>query len=173
LFTENGAYGPRIAEQLDRIVPMMTVDPSGRQHTAYVARDGDQYTSDMPCTNSMHWFIRGGRLYMHVFMRSSDVVKGLPYDMMMFGGLNMAIARCVGVVPGPVLLNAASSHIYEEDISKGKTAEVLTRRFQFNDQVPKTWSEVKDWALQENTAMPAETYPMGITMLRKEGRIHV
>ena len=118
LFTLDGAYGPRVKDQLRRCVDQMAADPEGRQHILYVGKPGDQYRSDTPCTNSIQFLVRAGFLNTIVNMRSSDIVKGLPTDLIQFGFLAQAVALCLGVMPGVVAVNAASSHLYGQDMDK-------------------------------------------------------
>lgn len=118
LFTENGAYGPRIMRQLPRVVRGLTEDPDGRQHMLYIATPGDQYQVDTPCTNNIQFLLRTGFLNCVVNMRSSDIIKGLPTDMIQFGILAQVVAHCIDAIPGVVALNAASSHLYKADMDK-------------------------------------------------------
>jgi hypothetical protein len=137
LFTEAGAYGPRIRAQLPRVVQGLAEDPSGRQHILYIGHEGDQYTADAPCTNSIQFLVRPGPLEAPalnavVNMRSSDIIKGLPTDVIQFGLLVQVLGMCLNLFPGIVAVNAASSHMYRADMDKIPTGleAVKERMFQ-------------------------------------------
>jgi thymidylate synthase len=119
-----GAYGPRIGRQLPYVVSRLASDPDTRQATLTVWTPSPSPSKDVPCTVAIDFKVRGGRLNAHVFMRSSDVWLGLPYDLSSFALLT---AHVVGLVrgvesnatpdlaPGTVYLTAASSHLYLRD----------------------------------------------------------
>lgn len=123
LFTLDGAYGPRVARQLQIVVEGMVKDPLSRQHVLYVARPGDQYTPDAPCTTSLQLLVRNGTVDVVANMRSSDVIKGLPTDVIQFGMLAQVVAHCFGMSYGFTSVFAASSHIYESDHDRMPTVD--------------------------------------------------
>jgi hypothetical protein len=129
LFDSRGAYGPRVMEQLPRMFEGFTRDLESRQHVLYVGRERDQYSTWMPCTSTLHFLVRGGVMDVHASMRSSDVLKGLPTDLVQFGILLQVVARCLdGVKPGTVTVHATSSHVYTADyITKKPKADSLGR----------------------------------------------
>lgn len=138
-----GAYGPKIASQIDFVVNKLLEDPDTRQAGLNLWRENPPKTKDVPCTISMFFNLRDGRLNMHVFMRSSDVWLGVPYDVFNFSmvalqvlcRLNAAYARQPAphqgeelgwpknVVPGALYLTAASRHLYLAN--QAKALEVL------------------------------------------------
>lgn len=115
LFTERGAYGPRVADQLEDLIRGIEADPSSRQHSLIIARPGDQYTSDMPCTLALHFLIRNACVYCFAQMRSSDIIKGLPTDLIQFGMLTQVIGHCFDYRAWYIYVTAASSHAYVQD----------------------------------------------------------
>jgi hypothetical protein len=122
LFTERGAYGPRIRGQVEALVRGLDRDPSSRQNTLFIGRPGDQYTSDMPCTIALNFLIRQGSVDCFAFMRSSDVLKGLPTDIIQFGVLTQVLAHCFDYKARYVYVMAASHHLYLNDL-EGRTPE--------------------------------------------------
>lgn len=115
-----GAYGPKIKEQLDYVVSKLKEDPDTRQAGLNIWRENPPPTKDVPCTVSMFFNIRGGRLNAHVFMRSSDIWLGVPYDVFNFSmvahliccRLNANAERRMIITPGILHLTAASRHLY-------------------------------------------------------------
>jgi thymidylate synthase len=115
-----GAYGPKIMSQIDYVVTKLVSDKDSRQAGLTIWRENPPATKDVPCTVAMFFSIRGGFLHCHVFMRSSDVWLGLPYDMFTFSMVSHFVcthlnARGLDVSPGNLYLTAASSHVYEEN----------------------------------------------------------
>jgi thymidylate synthase len=118
-----GAYGPKIMAQLNYVVAKLNEDDLSRQAVLTVWRECPPPTKDVPCTVAISFTLREGKLNCHVFMRSSDLWLGLPYDVFnfsMLGHLVCARLNCVAptenfipVEPGILHLTAVSSHIYE------------------------------------------------------------
>ena len=116
-----GAYGPKIVAQLPYIIEKLMADEDSRQAGLTIWRECPPQTKDVPCTVAIFFSIRSGKLNAHVFMRSSDVWLGVPYDVFNFsmlahlvcGLLNEKRAMNNPVKPGTLFLTAASSHLYE------------------------------------------------------------
>lgn len=116
-----GAYGPPIARQLGHVVARLVEDQSSRQAALTIWRENPPPSLDVPCTLGMAFSIRDRVISSSVFMRSSDVWLGLPYDMMTFAAVLYRVASEVseelggGSYPlelGAVAIHAASSHLY-------------------------------------------------------------
>ena len=112
-----GAYGPKIVDQLDYVVSKLMEDQDTRQAGLTIWREKPPVTKDVPCTVAAFFSIRSGLLNAHVFMRSSDVWLGVPYDVFNFSMLAHYICaflnkRGVVVAPGRLFVTAASSHLY-------------------------------------------------------------
>jgi thymidylate synthase len=127
-----GAYGPRIMPQLDYVVKTLLTDRDTRQAVLTIWRESPPASKDIPCTVAMSFSIRDGRLYQHVFMRSSDAWLGVPYDMFSFAcvGLRIgclynqrrdALRRQDPVVPGVLTISMTSSHLYETNFEAART----------------------------------------------------
>jgi thymidylate synthase len=125
-----GAYGPKIIDQIDFVIAKLIEDPDTRQAGLNIWRENPPPTKDVPCTVSMFFNIRQERLQTHVFMRSSDIWLGVPYDIFNFSmismlvlcRLNFARAKAFAgseqaqiVDPGTLYLTAASRHLYESN----------------------------------------------------------
>jgi thymidylate synthase len=112
-----GAYGIRAHGGLRLVQADLAENPASRRAVLTINqthRDLAKPTRDVPCTLSIQFMIRGGKLNMFVSMRSNDVVLGLPYDIVMFAMLQAAMAASLGVDVGYYQHSAASSHIYEK-----------------------------------------------------------
>ena len=131
-----GAYGPKIKAQSPYIVEKLMADEDSRQAGLTIWRECPPQTKDVPCTVAIFFSIRSGKLNAHVFMRSSDVWLGVPYDVFNFSMLSHFVCGLLNehrrldnaVSPGTLFLTAASSHLYETNWDDAKlclASEVL------------------------------------------------
>lgn len=115
-----GSYGPKVVDQISYVIKCLIKDPSSRQAVINIWREKPGPTKDVPCTISLQFMIRNGKLHCFDTMRSSDMWLGWPYDI-----FNMSmIARAVQmglwtnkqkVELGDLYLTAASQHLYENN----------------------------------------------------------
>lgn len=126
-----GAYGPPIIGQLPYVLRTLMNDRDSRQAGLTIWQQCPPPTKDVPCTVAMFFQIRGAHLFMSVYMRSSDVWLGLPYDVFVFSMVGHLIcaeynshARAIGdqwflnpatISPGGLAITAASSHVYNSN----------------------------------------------------------
>jgi thymidylate synthase len=122
-FTDGGVfhapYGPRLKTQIPAAIHWLQQDRDTRKAYLQIwdapqdlwCRD----TRDHPCTTSIQFMIRDGRLDAHVNMRANDVWRGFPYDVFQFCQLQLAVAGCVGVPAGTYYHHATSFHLYESN----------------------------------------------------------
>jgi len=135
-----GAYGPRIVDQLSYVVDTLVKDPDSRQAVMTIWRPNPRITKDVPCTVSVQWVIREGKLHCLDKMRSSDAWLGWPYDVFNFSMLSAMIAveywmrTSEYIEPGTFSLSATSQHIYERNYENVK--DVLYRRLSPSDRGP-------------------------------------
>lgn len=122
-----GAYGPKISSQLPFVIDKLLEDRWTRQAGVNVWRECPPQTKDVPCTVSIFFNIRRDRLMCHVFMRSSDIWLGLPYDVFNFSMLSHLVCSKFNVrvghdkiKPGVLYLTAASSHLYKENFESAE-----------------------------------------------------
>ena len=127
-FIEDGqlkaAYGWRWREafgrdQLQWAIAALKQDQSNRQCWVQAwdpSSDGcgyPQQPKNIPCPIGFSLNIIGGKLYMALFIRSSDAYVGLPYDVMVYSMLGNLIANQLGVTPGELHVTLANVHLYE------------------------------------------------------------
>lgn len=125
-----GAYGPKVVDQLSYVVSKLRADKDTRQAGLVIWRENPPATKDVPCTVSIFFNIRHGLLNCHVFMRSSDIWLGVPYDVFNFSMLSHLVCSLLNdgpepsnVMPGTLYLTAASSHIYQENWESASTLD--------------------------------------------------
>lgn len=127
-----GAYGPKIVAQLPYVVEKLLIDQDSRQAGLTIWRECPPKTKDVPCTVSVFFNIRNGKLNVYDFMRSSDVWLGVPYDVFNFSMLGHLVCALINeqqevfqpIVPGKLYLTAASSHLYQSNWEDAKACLV-------------------------------------------------
>lgn len=125
--TLTGAYGVPFVAQLDYVAAKLAEDPETRQATLTLWRPNPAPSKDVPCTVALDFKLRDGRLHAQVFMRSSDIWLGLPYDVFSFTMMTCRVGERVfelsgrRVELGGLYLTAASSHLYKEHLETAKT----------------------------------------------------
>jgi thymidylate synthase len=144
-----GAYGPEFVKQLPYVVRKLIDDPNSRQAGMTFWRQCPPATKDVPCTVALFFQIRGRRLNVHVFMRSSDIWLGLPYDVFNFSMIGHMVCAYINkhtagqlqrkllnediVSPNLLYLTAASSHLYRQDVDPARAC-CKTSRPLFGEQ---------------------------------------
>jgi len=113
-----GAYGPRIMFQLPTLVQKIRMDPNTRQAVATIfkPRDQQQITKDFPCNIMLHFIPRKGVLNLLAYVRSQDVLLGLPYDFYHWSALQEMMATELGMDVGTYTHICGSLHGYERDL---------------------------------------------------------
>ena len=121
-----GAYGPRLFgaspnDQVLRVIQLLKDKRDSRQAVLQLFDRTDTLEShlDIPCTCTLQFLVRGGRLHMLTSMRSNDAWKGLPHDVFTFTMLQELVARSLGIELGEYKHAVGSLHLYDEHQEKG------------------------------------------------------
>ena len=85
------------------VIPMLGTE------SAHFERD----IADMPCTTSVEFRIRDGKLKAHFIMRSQDAVYGMGNDLPTFSMLQEVVATLLEVPMGDLSVTVGSFHVYE------------------------------------------------------------
>lgn len=126
----HGAYGYRLKhyngiDQIERAYSALSNCPENRQ-TILLYWDplqdmpllnGKSQSSDIPCNICSMLKIRDGKLEWTQVMRSNDVFKGLPYNLVQFTSLQEILAGWLGVEVGTYTHLSDSLHLYGQDIN--------------------------------------------------------
>lgn len=123
-FTFFGAYGPWFTKQIWYIYDTLKKDIHSRRAVMTIWQQNPGETNDTPCTISLQFLIRDGKLNLIANMRSNDAYLGVPYDTFNFCQLLNLLAGLLGIERGEYMLNAGSLHLYEEHF---KQAEEMTQ----------------------------------------------
>lgn len=102
--TIHGAYGPRLfnmrgINQVQNVIDWLKDCPNSRRAVIHLfnAEDLVKRFKDIPCTCTLQFMIRRGRLDLLTSMRSNDAYIGLPHDVFAFTMLQEIIANTIGV----------------------------------------------------------------------------
>lgn len=159
-----GAYGPKVVDQLGYVVDSIEKDQDTRQAFINIWRERPGPSKDIPCTTSMQFLLRDGKLNMVTTMRSNDVVLGFTYDVFSFSMVAKSVQlllaeRGIECELGDLTVTAGSLHVYE-------------RHYQEGDEWIKDSTKDRDLKIGQivTRVMAAETYGSLITTLREEAK---
>jgi hypothetical protein len=132
--------------QLFSVIETLQTSPETRQAVLSIWHPMDAYEvakarrKDIPCTLSLQFLVREGRLNLIVTMRSNDIWLGLPYDIFCWTTLQAFIAEELGLGMGWYQHQAGSLHLYEYNYIDAKIAVDIepehSYQFCFRDQPP-------------------------------------
>jgi thymidylate synthase len=151
-FSASDRYAQRLpVDQLQRLIDGLCADPESRHHMV-TAWHPDEL-EDMclpPChfafqchTEALYAYndadglhIKGYKLHTTVFMRSADMVLGVPCDMASYALLTHLLALMVNMKPGTVTLMMSDCHIYGQHLESGHVEQYLA---QPTTELPSLW----------------------------------
>jgi len=110
-----GAYGERMAGQIEDIVRRLQADPNDRRAQLLIWRVEDLTTdsNDPPCNSILTFKLRNGRLHLTIYCRSNDIHWGLyAVNHSEFSFLLQYIAARLGVKVGTQTHISNSLHVY-------------------------------------------------------------
>lgn len=121
--TVYGGYGPRLFNmrgrhnQLVSTIKLLKDKPNTRQAVIQLFDVEDLLIKhkDIPCTCTLQFLIRNGKLNMITSMRSNDAYLGLPHDIFCFTMLQEIVARSLNIEPGVYKHVVGSLHLYEKN----------------------------------------------------------
>lgn len=153
--TYHGAYGYRLRkhfgiDQFERAFRALSTAPDSRQVVLQIwdcptdmpHEDGCAQSDDIPCNVAALLKLRGGRLEWTQIMRSNDLIRGLPHNIVQFTSLQEILAGWLGVEVGCYHHFADSLHLYDRD--SPASDRIAPRALPPNDEsigLPKVTSE--------------------------------
>jgi hypothetical protein len=81
--------------------------------------------ADIPCTLSVQFLVRAGRLHAVTQMRSNDIWLGTPYDIFAITSLQRLIADELSLSYGEYVHNVGSMHLYSRDREKARGCMII------------------------------------------------
>lgn len=127
--TIHGAYGPRIfamrgeVNQLDNVTKLLKRRPGSRRAVIQLfnAEDLARDFKEIPCTTTLQFLLRQGRLHMSVTLRSNDAYWGLPHDAFCFTMLQEMMAQRLNAELGEYHQYVGSMHIYRDYLEQAQS----------------------------------------------------
>lgn len=149
-----GAYGPRLFgespnNQVPRVIRLLKDKRDSRQAVLQLFDRSDTLEPhlDIPCTCTLQFLVRGGRLHMLTSMRSNDAWLGLPHDVFTFTMLQELVARSLGIELGEYKHAVGSLHLYDEH--HDKAVRFLNEGWQLHRPMP-PMPQGDPWAAVQN-----------------------
>jgi thymidylate synthase len=140
----DGAYGPRLMNQMEYVLNTLRNDRVTRQAVATIWTPNPGPSKDIPCTVDIQFLRRPNRygaerrdeLHSIIHMRSSDVWIGLVYDFPVFAMITNMVAAEIDCELGWVEFVFGSSHLYLTDYEAAITV-MDTPQLGFSVTLPK------------------------------------
>jgi len=125
----HGAYGYRLRkkfgfDQIDRAYQALQSNPDSRQIVLQLLNpawdmpsdDGMPVSTDIPCNICSMPKIRDGRLEWLQILRSNDIIRGLPYNIVQFTTIQEVLSGWLNIEVGAYHQVSDSLHFYDEDL---------------------------------------------------------
>ena len=133
--TYHGAYGYRLRynlgiDQLERAYKVLKAKPSSRQVVLQIWDGridlpddvGKEVSTDIPCNIVSILKVRRGKLEWMQIMRSNDVFRGLPYNIVQFTTVQEVMAGWLDLELGEYNQISNSLHVYQRDLEHIQTS---------------------------------------------------
>jgi thymidylate synthase len=125
-----GAYGPRLfgggeKSQMSQLLTMLK-EKQGKSDTRQAViqifdrTDLKRSNGDVPCTTTLQFLPRKGKLHLTTTMRSNDIYRGFPGDVFAFTFIQEIIARTIGLEVGSYSHFVGSLHLYNSDEERAR-----------------------------------------------------
>lgn len=110
-------------DQLDDLITGLRLDPYSRRHILTTCNPADLDKMVLPPCHLLTQFdvSTEGVLSCVVYMRSCDAILGLPYDIIVYAGLQSLLANQLNLAAGPLQFFFGNIHIYENHLDAAKT----------------------------------------------------
>ena len=138
--TISSAYGFRWRkhfgrDQVGMLMELLKKDPTSRHGVVLMwdpADDGlgGKAKKNVPCPYTFTVQIIGGKLCLHLIIRSNDMMLGNPHDVAGFALLAYIFAEKLGVPVGLLTVSISNAHIY--DIHFDQAQEIISREISHN-----------------------------------------
>jgi thymidylate synthase len=122
-----GCYGPRLfswkgGEQISTITRILQTKTDSRKAVIQLfdASDLRVEHKDVPCTCTLQFMLRQGKLHLFTNMRSNDIYWGLPHDVFCFTMLQELVANSIAAELGTYKHAVGSLHLYVKHSSSAK-----------------------------------------------------
>lgn len=105
-------------DQLQHMLDGLLKDPHGRRHVM-TTFDPTEKSCLPPCHLLCQFFASSrGRLDCTVYMRSVDLIHGLPSDVVLYAALMCIVSNYIEMMPGRLTFFLGDTHVYENHVDK-------------------------------------------------------
>jgi thymidylate synthase len=109
-------------DQLAELVKGLKQDPGSRRHVLTTWNPSVMPIQALPpCHLIAQWHVDEGLLHCSVYMRSVDLMLGLPFDIIVYAGLTELLAKECGYRAGSMAFFFANAHIYANHVKNAFT----------------------------------------------------
>lgn len=110
-------------DQLNELIFGLATNPESRRHIMSTWNPADLSKMVLPPCHILTQFnVDNDVLEQIVYMRSVDIILGLPYDIIVYAGLQMLLANQLGLTAGKLKFFFGNAHIYQNHI---EAAEII------------------------------------------------
>lgn len=100
--------------QLEAVLTSLAEDPNSRRHIITGWNPANLSNLSLPCCHLLYqWYVNGNELEMIFYMRSVDVMLGLPSDVILAAAWNIMMADQLNLQPGKLVFMLGDTHIYK------------------------------------------------------------
>lgn len=154
---ENGDRIGTTFDQLEYVLFKLKMDPSSRHGVVMMWdpwKDLTVIQKNVPCPYTFTLMIIGGKLHLHLTVRSNDMVLGFPTDVAGFALLQLILAQRLNVLPGIYTHSISNAHIYEDHYS---AAEQMTK-LSYSGEFPKIKIDLPENAYNRSKELDETLY---------------
>lgn len=108
-------------DQLYHLIEGLKSDPNSRRHI--ISAWNPSQLNEMalpPCHLYQQYQVMDGRLNSSFMCRSTDIIYGLPYNIMSYALINIMLSKLLGLKPGELVFFGNDLHIYNNQIDIAK-----------------------------------------------------
>lgn len=119
-------------DQIGGLIQLLQEDPTSRHGVILMwdpADDGlanGTQKKNVPCPYTFTVQIIGGKLHLHLIIRSNDMMLGNPHDVAGFAFLANVLAAKLGVETGFLTVSISNAHVYDIHFEQAK--EIIARK---------------------------------------------
>ena len=146
--------------QLETVLTSLAEDPNGRRHLISGWRPDNIASLSLPCCHLLYqWYVNGARLEMIMYLRSVDVMVGLPSDVILAAAWNIIMADQLGLQPGKLVFMLGDTHIYTDHMPM--VNEYLDTVIYLEDTCPHYFYEGTIYNFSKDSIKLLDYNPMG------------
>lgn len=136
-----GSYGERLRshfniDQLDKAYESLKLNPDSRQVVLLIwdpkvdlpKNGGKPNSDDIPCNICSLLKVRKGKLYWTQVMRSNDLIRGVPYNILQFTSLQEILAGWLNLKLGEYTHYSDSLHYHYQSNKEFKIQEAISAK---------------------------------------------